>query len=146
MMRQTFLDSGKKGNVNLPFFRHCNGALIMRSFVVFASLSGAMAVAMGAWAAHGLAADAVAQGWVQKGAHYQLMHALALVLTAILGAKGAARLFSLGLILFPLTLYLLALGAPDWVRTLTPLGGTAMIGGWLALAWWGVKKGDRLPL
>ena len=118
----------------------------MRPLFVFACLSGAMAVAMGAWAAHGLAADPTAQSWVQKGAHYQLMHALALLLTVMIGAKGAARLFALGLCLFPLTLYGLAVGGPDWVRYLTPVGGSALIGGWLALAWWGVKRGRSLPL
>ena len=113
----------------------------MRYGIVIAGLSGAMAVAMGAWAAHGLANDAVAQGLVQKGAHYQLTHALALLAAQHLGAKAAGFLFSAGLALFPPTLYVLAAGGPQWVKALTPMGGMAFIGGWLALAFWGIKRG-----
>ena len=112
----------------------------MRTKIIIAGLSGAMAVAMGAWAAHGLGGDPVAQELVQKGAHYQLTHALALIAASHLGAKAASWLFGVGLILFPLTLYILAMGGPAWVKALTPMGGTAFIGGWLALTYWGIKQ------
>ena len=112
----------------------------MRGWVVLAGISGALSVAMGAWAAHGLAADVVAQGWVQKGSTYQMTHALALLAARHLGARVASWLFGFGLVVFPGTLYLLALGAPDWLKTATPMGGMAFIGGWLALTYTGLKK------
>lgn len=112
----------------------------MRKAIVLAGLSGAMAVAMGAWAAHGLAADAAAQQLVQKGAHYQLIHAVALLVVGHTDAKVAQVLFGIGLILFPVALYGLALGGPDWIKAIAPMGGMAFIGGWLALTYWGIKK------
>ena len=112
----------------------------MRKGIVLAGLSGAMAVGMGAWAAHGLSADPVAQQWVQKGSHYQLVHAAALLAVSHLDAKAAQVLFGIGLILFPGALYALALGGPDWVKAIAPMGGMAFIGGWLALTYWGIKK------
>jgi uncharacterized membrane protein YgdD (TMEM256/DUF423 family) len=32
-------------------------------------------------------------------------------------------------------LYLMAVGAPRWFGAITPIGGAALIGGWLWLAW-----------
>ncbi len=36
---------------------------------------------------------------------------------------------------FAAALYGLALGGPRWLGALAPIGGAAMISGWLALAW-----------
>ena len=112
----------------------------MRVWIVIAGLSGAMAVSMAAWAMHGLSADPAAQELVHKGAYYQLTHALALLAASLLGARIAAALFSVGLILFPGSLYVLAIGAPIWSHVITPIGGTALIGGWVALTYWGIRK------
>ena len=48
---------------------------------------------------------------------------------------GPPRLFVIGSALFAGSLYALALGAPRLVGAVTPIGGVAMIGGWLWLAW-----------
>ena len=109
-----------------------------------AGLSGAIAVGMAAWAMHGMSGDAVAQELVHKAAYYQLTHALALLAACILGARLAALLFMAGLILFPGSLYLLAFGVPLLSHLITPMGGMAFIGGWLALGYWGIKKGNTL--
>jgi len=114
---------------------------MMRIWIVVAGVSGAMAVAMAAWAMHGLSGDPAAQELAHKGSYYQLTHALALLAARHLEAKVAAVLFAVGLILFPGTLYLLALGAPTATHILAPVGGTAFICGWLALAYGGIKKG-----
>jgi len=100
-----------------------------------------MAVSMAAWAMHGLSGDPVAQELVHKGAYYQLTHALALLAASHLGDRISALLFATGLILFPGSLYLIAMGVPAWAHIITPIGGTAFIGGWLALTYWGIKKG-----
>ena len=97
-----------------------------------AALSGAVAVLAGAFAAHG--ASGRAAQWLQTGAEYQMIHAVAaLVALGLPRGRGAAILFVGGGALFAGTLYLMALGGPKWLGAITPLGGAAMIGGWLVL-------------
>lgn len=99
-----------------------------------AALSGAIAVAAGAYGAHG--ASGRAADWLRTGAQYQLVHAVAAI--AVLGlARGrlAGWLFVAGGGLFAGTLYLMALGAPPWLGAVTPIGGLLLILGWLAVAW-----------
>ena len=51
-----------------------------------------------------------------------------------LSLKLPAGLLQLGIIIFCGSLYLMAMGAPRWFGAITPLGGLAMIAGWLTLA------------
>jgi len=100
-------------------------------------------VALGAFGAHGLKArlssDALAL-W-NTGVQYHLWHALALVLAGLCAAafadsawlRASGWLFLAGIALFSGSLYALALGAPKWLGAVAPLGGTALILGWLAL-------------
>jgi uncharacterized membrane protein YgdD (TMEM256/DUF423 family) len=106
--------------------------------LVTAGLLGATAVALGAFGAHGLkdrlTAFPEAAGWWQTATFYLLTHAV---------AAGAIpsdsiwpwRLWAAGAAIFAGTLYAMALGAPRWLGAVTPLGGTLLIAGWLALAW-----------
>lgn len=113
----------------------------MRGYLLGAGLNGAMGVAMGAWAAHGLQAslpEAVA--WVQTGASYQLWHAAALLGLAAAGALQRTRLLAiaalalgLGALVFSGALYLYALAGLTWIAMLAPFGGALMIAGWLAV-------------
>lgn len=101
--------------------------------VALAGLSGALAVAAGAFGAHGASGKAVE--WLRTGATYQLVHAAAAL--AALGlprGRGAVLLMLAGALVFSGTLYAMAFGAPRWFGAITPLGGVAMIGGWLLLA------------
>lgn len=100
---------------------------------VLAALSGAVAVAAGAFGAHGAQGDAAE--WLRTGSQYQLAHALAALLAVRTEALAPACLFVGGGALFAGTLYLMALGAPRWLGAITPIGGTALILGWLWLAW-----------
>jgi uncharacterized membrane protein YgdD (TMEM256/DUF423 family) len=100
---------------------------------VLAALSGAIAVVAGAYGAHG--ATGVAVEWLRTGSHYQLVHAVA-ALVAI-GRPWGRRVgwcFLGGGAVFAGTLYAMALGAPLWFGAITPLGGLALIVGWLILA------------
>jgi uncharacterized membrane protein YgdD (TMEM256/DUF423 family) len=102
--------------------------------VLLAALSGAIAVAAGAFGAHG--ASGQAAEWLKTGAGYQLVHAVAaLAVVDRIGAKGPAMLFLVGGAIFALTLYAMAIGAPRWLGAITPIGGALLIGGWLWLAW-----------
>jgi uncharacterized membrane protein YgdD (TMEM256/DUF423 family) len=104
----------------------------MNGLLVAAALSGAVAVAAGAFGAHG--AEGKAAEWLRTGGLYQLIHAVAALVALQFGARWAATAMIGGSALFALTLYAMALGAPRWLGAVTPLGGLAMIAGWLLLA------------
>ncbi len=109
----------------------------MNLVMVLAALSGAVAVAAGAFGAHG--ASGQAAEWLRTGGQYQLIHAVAALVALRLDARGPAWLFVAGAALFAGTLYLMALGAPRWLGAVTPLGGLLLIGGWLWLAVTGMR-------
>jgi uncharacterized membrane protein YgdD (TMEM256/DUF423 family) len=111
-----------------------------RIWTGLAALSGLMAVAAGAFGAHGVS-DPQARSWLQTGAQYQLIHALAVFACFALwrigasSAQLAAWLFLAGSLVFAGTLYLMALGGPRLLGAVTPVGGVLMILGWAVLAW-----------
>jgi uncharacterized membrane protein YgdD (TMEM256/DUF423 family) len=115
-------------------------AEVNRAILAAGAILAGTAVALGAFGAHALKArlGAEALGWWQTAVQYQMWHALALV---ALGGSGLpalrlpAWLLGGGAFLFSATLYAMALGAPHWLGAITPLGGAAMILGWLLLAW-----------
>lgn len=128
--------------------------------IVLAGLFGATAVALGAWAAHGMEVGlgARAVSLVETAVRYQLAHAVAMLgaLALYRTARGheapgetlwlvrAAQLFAAGIILFCGALHLLAFGGPRWLGSVAPVGGLTLMAGWLALAWGGVRAfGDR---
>jgi len=108
-----------------------------RPLAVFAALNGAMAVALGAFAAHG--AGPAVKMLLTTGAHYQLVHAvLALVCavwpnrTGLIGVAG--WLASVGGLIFALALWLIALLSLPAMGAVAPIGGVLMIAAWLLLA------------
>jgi uncharacterized membrane protein YgdD (TMEM256/DUF423 family) len=116
----------------------------VRHFLILGAISGFLTVAFGAFAAHGLKAllSAGMLTTFQTGVDYQGLHALALLAVGLLG-RGAdvagLRLagwsFVVGILLFSGSLYLLALTEIRWLGMITPVGGTAFLVGWAALAW-----------
>jgi len=115
--------------------------------VIFAGISGATTVAMGAYASHGGGGE-IARGWLATGAQYGLWHSIALLAVAAIAARaqpsrlltGSAVLFAAGIVLFSGTLFLRALTALAWVAPITPFGGLCFIAGWLLLAAWGAMR------
>ncbi len=105
----------------------------MKTLTILAALSGAIAVAAGAFGAHG-AASAQAAEWLRTGGQYQLIHAVAALVAVRMAMRGPAWCFVVGGAIFAATLYLMALGAPRWLGAVTPLGGLTLIGGWLWFA------------
>ena len=118
--------------------------------MTLAAASGLIAVAAGAFAAHGIR-DAHAKELVQTGAHYQFMHAMASLACATFMQVGARRarfapaLFLSGSIFFSGSLYALAFGAPRWIGAITPIGGLLFLTGWAVLAW-AARGVDPTPL
>lgn len=115
----------------------------MRATLACAGLSGIVAVAMGAWTAHGAAAAVGSQAleWIRTGVQYQAWHTVALIGVGVLMAvrpgrflAAAAAAFALGILLFSGSLYGLALTGARAFAYVTPVGGIAMIAGWLLLA------------
>ena len=113
-----------------------------------------LAVMTGAFAAHGLkqVLNAYSLGLIETAARYQMYHALALLIVAVFSIipqfptrwlKLAAIAFTLGIVLFSGSLYLLALSGIKWLGAVTPLGGVVFILGWLALIVAALKNPDR---
>lgn len=110
----------------------------MNLIAALAALSGAVAVAAGAFGAH--AAQGQAAEWLRTGGTYQLIHAVAALVAIALGQRVPSALFVAGGAVFALTLYAMALGAPRWLGAVTPIGGTLLIVGWLWLGWSFLKR------
>ena len=115
-----------------------------RLFFGLGALSAGLAVAAGAFGAHGLRARVSPEmlAVFETGARYQMYHALALLAVGWAasrwpagGAAIAGWLFLAGTLLFSGSLYLLALGGPRWLGAVTPVGGLCFLAGWALLAW-----------
>lgn len=104
-----------------------------RALVVFAALNGALAVAAGAFAAHG--AGPQVKTLLQTGAQYQMVHALLALACAALDARLAGWLAAAGGLVFALALYGMGLGGWLALGAVAPVGGALMIVSWLLLAW-----------
>jgi uncharacterized membrane protein YgdD (TMEM256/DUF423 family) len=115
-----------------------------RTFGTLGALSALLAVGAGAFGAHALRQrlppDLLAV--FETAARYQMYHALALLFVAVAAARGGGQaldlagwLFLAGTVLFSGSLYVLALSGIRWLGAITPLGGLALLLGWLALAW-----------
>ena len=77
----------------------------------------------------------------ETGVRYQMYHALALLAVALASERRpgtpvtvAGCCFAAGTLLFSGSLYLLAVTGMRWLGAVTPLGGSALILGWLAVA------------
>jgi uncharacterized membrane protein YgdD (TMEM256/DUF423 family) len=111
-----------------------------RLVVRLAALSGFLAVAFGAFAAHGVK-DVHTAELLRTGSLYQMIHALAVFGGLALRRAGgktslaAPFLFLTGTLLFSGSIYALAFGAPRLTGLVTPFGGLCFLAGWLVLAW-----------
>jgi uncharacterized membrane protein YgdD (TMEM256/DUF423 family) len=115
-----------------------------RTLVVLAALLGGLAVAAGAFGAHGLRdrVDAGLLAAFETGARYQMFHALALLGLAWAvdrwpdaGLGLAGWLFVAGTVLFSGSLYAMTLSGVRALGAVTPFGGVCLIAGWAVLAW-----------
>ncbi len=123
----------------------------MRSVFLFsASVSALLAVAFGAFGAHGLQSILTVKmlAVYKTAVTYQMWHALGLGFIAILKQQNphskllswAGWLMLSGIILFSGSLYLLSLFNLKWLGMITPLGGVAFIISWLLLAIYTAQK------
>jgi len=121
-----------------------------RNLLLFASLSGAVCVALGAMGAHFLKEKVSPESLqaYETAVRYQFFHTFAIIAVALLSEKIsskflslAGKLFIAGIILFSGSLYFLSLkslmGVDEtqmrWVGAITPFGGISFIAGWLMI-------------
>jgi uncharacterized membrane protein YgdD (TMEM256/DUF423 family) len=121
--------------------------MMERFFFAACGVNGFLAVALGAFGAHGLrsrlaplADGAQRLGWWDTAAHYHIAHALALGLVAQLVARGAGTIahvagfcFLFGILLFSGSLYTMTLTGLRVLGAVTPLGGLGFLAGWVAV-------------
>lgn len=109
--------------------------------IAIAGLFGLSGVLLGAFGAHGLSARGASPdqlaSW-QTAVQYLLIHAVALLalgggirLSDSPWLEWSATAWMIGVILFSGSIFLLVLGGPRWLGPVTPVGGVALIIGWL---------------
>lgn len=120
-----------------------------RLLLIAAGLLGFTGVALGAFGAHGLKDTLESAGQLKtwdKAVFYQLIHAVALLALAN-WPNQVIKLIGIcwtgGVVLFSGSLYCLALGGPiKFLWPVTPLGGLALLAGWLVLSWAAFRQTD----
>jgi uncharacterized membrane protein YgdD (TMEM256/DUF423 family) len=119
-----------------------------RLFLVIGALSALLAVAAGAFGAHGLRTRVSPEllAVFEVGVRYQMYHALALIgcawaYTRWPGALVIASgwLFIAGTLVFSGSLYVLSLTGVRALGAVTPFGGLALLAGWACLAWAAIR-------
>ncbi|MBW4471087.1 MAG: DUF423 domain-containing protein [Stenomitos rutilans HA7619-LM2] len=126
--------------------------LLTRVFLTIAAVLAGLAVAAGAFASHALKERLTERALdiFETAARYQMYHALALFLVAVLLSRAesapttlsvAGYAFIAGTAIFSGSLYALSLTGIKWLGAITPLGGTAFLVGWgcIALAAWSLQ-------
>ena len=108
-----------------------------------AAISGFLAVALGAFGAHGLETmlDADRLATYQTGVDYHMSHALALFGVSLLMLQFpeekilrlCGAMFIAGIIVFSGSLYLLSITGLSWLGAITPIGGLGFLTGWFCL-------------
>ncbi|WP_193193676.1 DUF423 domain-containing protein [Nostoc sp. MG11] len=121
-------------------------------FLSVAAILSGLSVAAGAFASHALREKISERSLeiFETGARYQMYHALALLLVAVLISRtesppptliASGWLFIIGIAIFSGSLYTLSLSSVKSLGAIAPLGGAAFLAGWGALAFaaWNLK-------
>ncbi|MEH7106210.1 MULTISPECIES: DUF423 domain-containing protein [Bacillaceae] len=122
----------------------------MKTFIVMGAINAFLAVALGAFGAHGLKdkLDAHYLEIWKTGVTYQMFHATGLLVIGILLGKAAtSALFSwsgwlmlIGIILFSGSLYVLSLTKIGPLGAITPIGGVCFLAAWILMIVGAVKN------
>lgn len=123
---------------------------MFRRFIMSGSIYAFLAVAFGAFGAHVLKSYLSAQmlSVFETGVHYHMMHALGILLVALLIDKfgeskqlvQAGWAMLIGIILFSGSLYALSMTGIGILGAITPLGGIAFLYGWFMLFLFAFKR------
>lgn len=113
-----------------------------RSWIIMGSLHMALAVILGAFAAHALKSmlDEYSTDIYKTGNFYHFIHALALIMVGVLQQQFDLDLtisgfsFFIGMVIFSGSLYSIALTGVKGLGAITPIGGLLFIIGWAYMA------------
>jgi uncharacterized membrane protein YgdD (TMEM256/DUF423 family) len=112
------------------------------TWITIGSFSGAISVLLGAFGAHAMKGKFSDEylGVFETGVRYQFIHALAILAVAMVAARidgvyirWAGYLFLTGSVIFSGSLYALVLTGQRWLGMITPVGGIALVAGWILL-------------
>lgn len=117
-----------------------------RTLLIITTLSGAIAVMLGAFGAHAFEDELIASGRLETyktAIQYHFYHTLAALFSALFlndpsvskKAKTAGYFFLMGVVLFSGSLYILCFSKLTWIAFITPFGGLFFIAGWLLLSY-----------
>lgn len=115
---------------------------ISKTFIILGAILGFLGVAIGAFGAHALK-DKLSSNFLnifEVGVRYQMYHALLLILIAFIYSsfpngyiQASGWLTFFGILIFSGSLYILALTSVTAWGAVTPIGGLALLAGWLLL-------------
>lgn len=115
-----------------------------KTVLLITAISGLLAVALGAFGAHGLKSrvDEDLLAIYQTGVQYHFYHTFALALVGLLMLQfpqvgllqWSSCSFVAGIIIFSGSLYLLTFTGARWLGAITPIGGLAFMAGWVLMA------------
>ncbi|WP_085993998.1 DUF423 domain-containing protein [Oceanobacillus senegalensis] len=114
----------------------------MKVFIIIAAINGFIAVALGAFGAHGLEGKLTEKqlGTWETAVQYQMFHTVALLVTGLILAKfessaltWAGWMFFIGIIIFSGSLYAYSVTGIKTFGMITPIGGVAFLAGWVLL-------------
>ena len=118
--------------------------------IMLAGSNGFLAVALGAFAAHGLRARLSPEllATFQTGVQYHMYHALALFGIGIMMInfpaanllRISAYLMLAGIVFFSGSLYLLSISGIRWLGAITPIGGVCFLIAWALLVWFAARQ------
>lgn len=118
-------------------------------FLILSSISGILAVSLGAFGAHALKDKLTKEGTLdtyQTAVQYQFYHTLALLTIALLMIKYqsqwlnyAGYSMTFGILIFSGSLYVLCFTGMKWLGAITPIGGLLFIAGWVFLLLTAIK-------
>ncbi len=120
----------------------------MKLFILLGALNGFLAVALGAFGAHGLEgkiSERALTTW-EKAVDYQMFHTAALLAVGLLMAKiqspsltWAGWMFFVGIVIFSGSLYIYSTTAIKGFAMITPIGGFSFLIGWILLGYAAIK-------
>ncbi len=126
---------------------------MQRTYLIIGSILGMIGVGIGAFGAH-LLEPIIGSQLLQTfktGVEYHFVHTLAILIVAVLAGvigessllRWAGRLFTIGVIIFSGSLYVLSITGIKVLGAITPIGGVCFIAGWIMLGLVGAKYGKR---
>lgn len=117
---------------------------MFKLFVSLGSINAFIAVALGAFGAHGLKGRLSEEMLTifETGVQYHFYHALGLIAVGLIAThlpessllRWSGWLMTVGILIFSGSLYILSISGVRWLGAVTPLGGTAFLAAWVLLA------------